>query len=111
MVNSGQRARPCWHVADVLLQQLDVEDVMKSGACRQLEALGGITDPLTDQEWPIVLGSQLVVPFHIEGRLRSVKEAQPDLVTDGEFLPGAYACDHKTSCVPTTLAPGGHGSP
>jgi hypothetical protein len=80
MADGGQRIGTCWRVACVLLQQFNMEDIMKPGARRQLDAVGDLTDPLGDYEWPVVLGSQLAAPLDIEGCHRAVKEAQPDIV-------------------------------
>jgi hypothetical protein len=85
MADGGQHVGTCWRVAGVLLQQFDMEDIMKTGARRQLDAVGDLTDALGDHERPVVLGSQLAAPLDIEGCHRAVKEVQPDLVTDGEL--------------------------
>jgi hypothetical protein len=52
MMNVGQWRRGCWRVADPLLQQPNMKDVMELGTMRELKTNSNIVDELFDTVGP-----------------------------------------------------------
>jgi hypothetical protein len=72
MLYHWQRRRGCRRVADPLLEETDVEDIVQFGAGRQLEADSHLIDELGDAVRPEEVGLQLPLRSHGQGRQGSL---------------------------------------
>jgi hypothetical protein len=58
---------------------------MELGACRQLQPVCRVPNPLQDEERPIEFWTQLSATLDVERGKRPVDQAEPNPLADGEL--------------------------
>jgi hypothetical protein len=69
----------------VRLQQANMEDLVQFYSYRQLQLVRDVANSFTHLEWTIVLWPQLAAALDVKRRHRSVQNAEPHPLANGEL--------------------------